>query len=264
MIHGYGEHGGRYEIFARRFVPLGYGVYACDLRGHGKSDGKRGHIDRFSDYLLDTAAFLDRVHRDVPASRTFLLGHRMGALVAALYAETPAAELPGLILSSPFLRLKMPVPAWKWLAALGLSRVAPALSMPSDIPLEWLTHDAAIVDATRRDSLNHREGTPRWFTETLRAQRIALAGAGSIRVPVALLAAGDDRIADIRHAERFFERLIVPKSTRRYEGYYHELFNETGREAVFQDIEDWLAERLTSTPGVSVLKEGGCADDRAI
>jgi len=149
-----------------------------------------------------------------------------------------------LILSSPFLRLKMPVPAWKWAASSVLSVIAPSLTLPSGLPLEWLSHDAAIVEKTRRDPLSHRDGTPRWFTETLKVQPTVAESAGTICSPVALLVAGDDKIADTTESERFFARLTAPKILRRYDGYYHEIFNEIGRETVFEDIEVWLGQKL--------------------
>ena len=97
------------------------------------------------------------------------------------------------------------------------------------------------MEETRRDPLSHQDATPRWFTETLKTQPLVVEAAGALRAPVALLIAGDDRIADIRESERFFERLSVPKTIRRYKGFYHELFNEIGREQVFRDLEAWLS-----------------------
>ena len=170
VVHGYGEHSGRYERLARRLVPLGYSVYACDLRGHGLSPGRRGHIERFSEYLLDTAGFLRLVRTQERDRPLILLGHSLGGLIAARYAQDPAVDLPGMVLSSPFLRLKLPVPAWKTVAASALSRFAPALPMPSGLPLKWISHDTDIVEETRRDPLSHRCTTPRWFTETVAAQ----------------------------------------------------------------------------------------------
>lgn len=164
----------------------------------------------------------------------------MGGLIAARLAEDPTVDLPGLVLSSPFLRLKMPVPIWKRAAARILSVAAPSVELPSGLPLEWISHDKAIVDATRLDPLSHRDSTPRWFTEISAAQPRTVEAAASIRAPVLLLYAGDDKIADASETERFYQRLVVPKSSHRYEGFYHEIFNEVGRERVFEDLYTWL------------------------
>jgi alpha-beta hydrolase superfamily lysophospholipase len=244
IVHGYDEHSGRYARFAQHFAPLGYAIYAFDLRGHGRSPGKRGFINEYSEYVQDTGIFLDLVRRLEPERRTILLGHSMGGLIAALYAEDASAELPGLVLSSPFLQLKMPVPLWRRAAVAVFSAVAPSLPMPNNIPVEKLTHDKTIVEETRRDPLNHHIATPRWFTETLRAQNRAIECAASIHTPVALLYAGDDYLADTEATARFVKCLTVDdKCVHRYDGYYHEIFNETGREAVYEDLHRWLAAR---------------------
>ena len=178
-----------------------------------------------------------------PRCQPFLVGHSLGGLIAVRYAEEASPDLPGIALSSPFLRLKMDVPVWKRAAASVLSMVAPSVELPSDIPIELISHDPAVLKRTLKDPLSHRVGTPRWFTETLAAQKRAMELAGSIRTPLALLYAGDDRIADAGTSEKFFDRLTVDKVAHRYAGYYHEIFNEVGRDAVFADLETWLVSR---------------------
>ena len=112
IIHGGGEHSGRYLNPVNYLVPRGYAVYAYDLPGHGKSPGKRGHVNRFTEFLDATDSFLQFVREHEQGKPVFLLGHSIGGLIAADYAlEHP--ELSGLILSSPFLRMKLKVPAWK-------------------------------------------------------------------------------------------------------------------------------------------------------
>ena len=111
VVHGYGEHGGRYRGLAEDMAARGYAVHVYDLRGHGRSAGRRGHLGRFGDYLDDTAVYLEAVRGEQPGRPLFLLGHSLGGLIAAAYAEDrPTEGLAGLILSSPFLRLGMPVP----------------------------------------------------------------------------------------------------------------------------------------------------------
>jgi len=244
IVHGYAEHSGRYERFACRFAPLGLALFACDLRGHGRSPGRRGHIHRFKDYLRDVEALVDCARRNAPATPLFLLGHSLGGLIAARYTEDFTPGLAGLILSSPFLQLRMPVPLWKRAAASVLTVLAPAMPMPSDIDLRLLTHDTAIVEETAHDPLSHQWATPRWFTETLGEQPIAIDQAPAIRPPVALLLAGDDRIADIGASEELAARTTAPVFARTYPGMFHELFNERDREIVFQDVEAWIEGRL--------------------
>jgi alpha-beta hydrolase superfamily lysophospholipase len=244
VVHGYGEHSGRYLNPVNYFVPQGYAFYAYDLRGHGKSPGQRGHISKFDEYLADTDAFLKFVRSQAPSRKVFLLGHSLGGLIVAAYAEDHSRELPGLIMSSAFLRIKMPVPGWKLLMGRVLSSLAPASSMANDLPAHLLSHDPAI-DVYDNDPLNHHVFTARWSTEVMAAQLRTLDRAGEIATPVLVLYAGDDQIADPEGSALFFERLkATDKASHRYDGYYHEIFNETGKEAVFKDLEAWLAGRV--------------------
>ena len=102
LVHGYGDHGGRHTWFGEDMAARGYAVYVYDLRGHGLSGGRRGHITRFSDYLNDTAVYLDAVRGDDPGLPLFLLGHSMGGLIAASFVEERPAGFAALVLSSPF------------------------------------------------------------------------------------------------------------------------------------------------------------------
>jgi lysophospholipase len=248
VVHGYGEHGGRYGFLVDAMVPRGYAVYSYDLRGHGRSPGRRGHIRRFADYLADTAAFLALIGQMRPGCPVVLLGHSMGGLIAAAFAEQAGAvtqEVAGLVLSSPFVGVRLPVPPLQIAAARVLSRVAPTLRMTNPLRNDQLSHDQAVVAAAAVDPLNHRVTTVRWAAEVLSAQRAVLSAAGRLRLPLLLLYADDDPIADPRVSEQLFEQAASADKTRVcYAGYYHEIFNEVGRAAVFDDLAAWLAPRV--------------------
>src|SRR5450830_623381 len=148
VVHGYGEHGGRYRGLAEDMAVRGYAVHVYDLRGHGRSGGRRGRLGRFTDYLDDTAVFLDAVRQEQPGRPLYLLGHSLGGLIAAAYVEDrPADGLAGLILSSPFLRLGMPVPPLKLSAARLLSLVTQPVIKDHNVDLDELLHDQAIISA---------------------------------------------------------------------------------------------------------------------
>ena len=241
VVHGYGEHGGRYGFLVDDVVPRGYAVFTFDLRGHGRSPGRRGHVDRFSDYLADARAFLKLVRHAYPDTPVFLLGHSMGGLIAAGLAEEGDAGLAGVVLSSPFLGMRLAVPALQVKAARLLSRVTPTLPMNNPLRADQLSHDAAVVAAAGADPLNHRRTTVRWGAEILKAQPAVIAAADRLRAALLLLYADDDPIAEPRAAEEFFERAAsADKEKRCYAGYYHEIFNEVGRAAVFDDLAAWL------------------------
>ena len=246
VVHGYGEHSGRYLNLVNYFVPRGFTLYAYDLRGHGKSPGPRGHILRFDEYLSDTDAFLKLVRQLNPGHKIFLLGHSLGGLIVSAYVENyPTSDLAGLIMSSAFLGFKMRVPPAK--AAVGrlLSSLAPALAMKNDLSAALLSHDPAVAAAYDTDPLNHHVGTARFLTEVTAAQARTLERAGEVKLPLLVMYAGDDQIADPECSRVFSERAAsADKTTHRYDGYYHEIFNETNKEVVFKDLESWLAGRV--------------------
>jgi alpha-beta hydrolase superfamily lysophospholipase len=245
VVHGYGEHSGRYLNLVNYFAPRGYALYAYDLRGHGQSAGQRGHILRFNEYLSDTDTFLKLVREREPNRQVFLLGHSLGGLIVSAYAEEHPGELPGLIMSSAFLQFKIKVPGWKAAVARVMSALNPTMTMPNDLPASWLSHDPAIVAAYDTDPLNHHVATARWFTEILAAQTRTLDRASELQIPVLALYAGDDLIGDPAGSALFFERAqLADKTQHRYDGYYHETFNEVEKETVFRDLEAWLAGRV--------------------
>jgi len=245
LVHGYGDHGGRHSWFGEDMAARGYGVYVYDLRGHGQSSGARGQIKRFDDYLDDTALFLDEVRRRQPGKPLVLLGHSLGGLICARFAEERPCDVRALILSSPFLALTVQPEPMKLLGAKVLSAVWPGRDVGNTVMAEDLSHDKAVVKAYVTDPLVHHVATARWAAETLAAQDAAMADAPRVTLPLLLLYGKDDEVADPAFAETFFagvgsaDKKLVP-----YDGFYHELFNEVGRELVFADVAAWLAERL--------------------
>ena len=255
VVHGYGEHGGRYGYLGDDMAARGHAVYVFDLRGHGHSAGRRGHILRFADYLADTRVYLDAVVEAHPGAPLYLLGHSLGGLIAAAYAETQPAGLGGLILSSPFLRLGTPPPASKVYGAKVLSLVAPAFNIGNTLQAADLSHEQDVVEAYVTDPLVHHVATSRWAAEVLAAQGAVRAGAPRISLPLLLLFSDADAVTDPQASRDLFAAAgSVDKTERCYAGYCHELFNETGRAAVFADLAAWLAEPTPAAGGSTATR----------
>ncbi len=246
LLHGFGDHSGRYPEVAAWLADRGLAVYALDQRGHGRSPGKRGHISRFAQFLSDVAA-LRRLAAAEDGGPQLLLGHSFGGFVVLRYLETGPEGLAGAIVSSPHLAAAMRAPVWKRGLARALGELLPALPVATGLDLAHLSTDPAVGQAVRSDPLFHRVMTPRAHREVTAAQAATLAEGERIRVPVLFLLAGDDRIASRPVAERFARGLAGDVTVRVYDGFYHELFNEPHRARVFRDVETWL-ERILAGP----------------
>jgi alpha-beta hydrolase superfamily lysophospholipase len=247
LLHGFGDHSGRYAEVAARLGGLGLGVYALDQRGHGRSPGKRGHVSRFAQFLSDVAALRRLVAGEEPGPQ-ILVGHSFGGTVVLRYLETGPEGVAGAVVSSPYLALAMRVPAWKRALARALVEILPGLPLPTGINLAHLSTDPAVGQAAASDPLYHRVMTPRAYREVLAAQAAVVAEGDHIRVPLLVLLAGDDRIVSRPAAEAFARALQGDVTVRVYDGFYHELFNEPQRARVYRDVEPWLERILHGAP----------------
>lgn len=248
FIHGFGEHCHRYDGTVARLCGRGYSCYRIDVRGHGQSEGARGHVFAFDEYLRDAAALRAEVARRVgPDVPRFLVGHSNGGLIALHSVARDPEGVRGLVMSSPFFGFQLEVPFVKVAAARLMSRVAPAVGIPTGLDPKTVSHDPEVVHAYANDPLNVTVASGRWFTETVRAHDDALARARDVRVPVLLEMAGDDRIASLPAARNVFERLGSDDRTWRvYPGLFHEIWFEIENEAPLADLEQWLADRTTT------------------
>jgi alpha-beta hydrolase superfamily lysophospholipase len=243
VLHGAGDHGGRYPALTTALVHAGFQVALVDLRGHGQSDGRRWYIDSFTDYLHDVDAFVAKLSQDGIAGETLLaVGHSQGGLLASLWAMRHARLLSGLVLSAPWFRLARPAPAAKVIAARVIGRFIPWLPVSSGLDAAQLTSDPEMQRWTDRDPLYGRKATPRWFSEVGKAQAEALRRAAELATPLLVLAPGADPIADASAARAFFDASSSQdKKLVMYDGFRHELFNELRREEPIREAVAWLS-----------------------
>ena len=246
VVHGLAEHAGRYARFGQDMAAAGYSTYALDLRGHGDSDGRRGHVRRFDHLLQDVDRFRREVQGLVPVDTpAFLVGHSLGGLVALRYLEEYSPDIRGAVLSAPWLATALPIPFWKVGLAQILTRIAPSLPMRANVPPDKLSHDALIVDAYRSDPLVHDRITPRMFTEISSAMGLVFQRADRITVPLLFLLPGGDSITDTERTRALARSIQQTDVTvRLFPDTYHELFNEVDRSLVLSELRAWLAARL--------------------
>ncbi len=245
IIPGYADHSGRYSHVADFLTGGGIEVYALDLRGHGNSDGARGHVSRFDHYHDDVDALLSVIAEKSQGKPLFILGHSMGGLVALSYAIRRSPDCKGIAVSSPFLGVAMKVPEIKVLLGRVMSVVYPSLALPSGLNPYDLSHDRAVGDAYSADPLVFKTATARWFTETMRAIAETKAGARNLKLPCLILQAGDDRLADPEASKPLFDSLGSSDRTYiEYPNFYHEIFNEDGKEKPMGDLINWIKARI--------------------
>jgi alpha-beta hydrolase superfamily lysophospholipase len=241
IAHGIGEHSGRYQDYVDYFTPRGYGFYASDLRGHGRSGGRRGHVDRFDDYVGDLRQLHDLARTAEPGAKVFLLGHSFGSLIALTYGLRFSDGLSGVIVSGTALRDALPYPNWIRALVRHMGRALPAIALPSGLKVEHISHDAAVVEAYRRDPLVHGVGTLRWASEAIAIREWLYSQAGEWKLPLLMLHGGEDKICLKEGARLFRDKAANAKvAYHEYEGMYHEVHHEIGKEAVFKDVETWL------------------------
>lgn len=245
VVHGLGEHSGRYQNVVDALEGLPLSIWAHDLRGFGRSTGQRGHVDSFWDYMEDLDRFLEHVRSQEGELPLFLLGHSFGGLISLHYAICRPGRLAGLVLSSPCLGLALQVPRWKHSAGMLLSRFLPRFSMPNGIDPALLSHDAEVVERYRRDPLVTDRVSARLYAEMLSAMERVSRRAVQLDAPCLLLLAGDDGLVSVPVAENVFVRLGTrDKEMHIYPGYFHELFNEEAKEEPLGRLRQWLEQHL--------------------
>ncbi len=240
LVHGFGEHSGRYLKLAESLGEAHWAVSAFDYRGHGQSGGRRAHVDSFDDYLRDVDAFLaENKRQGLP--KPILLGHSLGGLIVARYCERKIEDVAAVVLSSPFLRMAINLPRTKAMLGTLLSGLVPTLSVKTNLDPYVLSHDKSMVEEYTADPLVSNVASARWFTEVTKTQDKVLADAKKFQHPLLSLNAGEDFISSLAGTKKFFKAAASPqKIIKIYDGFYHEIFNEIDRARVIKDLGDWL------------------------
>lgn len=243
LVHGLAEHSGRYENLAGRLTAKGLSVWIMDHRGHGRSEGIRGDCRSFQEFIDDLHLLKQRAAEALPGLPLFLIGHSLGGLMALAYAVDHPKEIRGVAVSSPALKLTHETPAWKVALVTATAKVAPLTPFQNGVNPADLCRDPQVVEAYRKDPLIHSVLTARCALALQDALRNTLDLAGRLSIPCVIFQSGTDQVCDPQAAQEFARRAAAsgaPLSLRRYDGMYHELFNEPERGRVIEDLCQWL------------------------
>jgi len=240
IVHGFGEHSGRYRPLAHALAQDGLCVAAPDLWGHGRSGGRRGDLGDVTACVEQLQRLTETVFLPASGQASYaLFGHRFGALAAIQWAMSRPARLSRVVIQAPWLDLGFPVPAWKTSLGALMARWWPSCRLPTSLDARALSRDPSVVRAYLADPLVHRVISARTYRSILQSRDQALAHADTIRVPTLLLYGTDDRIISVDTARRWFERLTCEKRCVAFPGCYHELHHEPARDTVLRLVCDW-------------------------
>lgn len=249
IIHGVCEHSGRYMNLVDTLVPQGVAILSFDLRGHGRSPGRRVYIDNWQEYLDDVHSFVGVIRQGHPNLPLFLYGHSLGSVLAMDYLQDHSQDWQGAVLSAlPVSSVETVSPAIIALTRF-LSGFWPTFTMKAQLKTKDLARDATVVQAYENDPLVFRVMTVRWGTEYMANLRDACTVASTIHLPLLVINGKDDRLCEPAPAESCYDKIASQDKTfKLYPDRFHEVHNDFGWQEVVQDIGSWLDSHLTTAP----------------
>ncbi len=245
IVHGLGEHCGRYLNVVNHLVPKGYAVYGFDLPGHGKSDGEREFVRAFEEYTRTVTAVFDIVKAEQPGKPLFLLGHSMGGLIACRYLLDHSADFQGAVISAPGILIPDFVTKFTVFVGKLLSIIAPKVGL-IELDANAVSRDPEVVQAYVNDPLVfHGKTTARLSAESLQAMIKVNEDMEQITAPLIILHGREDKLANPKASQTLFDRASSSDKTLKiYDGLHHEVFNEPGHEQVLGEVTFWLDAHL--------------------
>lgn len=254
LVHGLGEQSGRYTHVAAALTAAGYALVACDLRGHGRSEGQRGHSPSWDTLMDDIAKLLQETTSRFPGRPVFLYGHSLGGTLVLSYIlrrtppkrdGVPEPQLAGATATGPILRSAFQPPAWKIKLGETLYNLWPTFSLSNELDPKGLSHDTKVVSDYVNDPLVHNRVSARLGMDMLRAGEWAIAHAGELSLPLLLMHGAGDPVCSPQASQEFAQRAPREACTfKLWDNLYHEIHNEPEQEQVFHTMIQWLNAHL--------------------
>ncbi len=245
LIHGLGEHSGRYDHWAGKFCAENMVFSAFDLRGHGLSEGKRGSINSLELIFKDIKLFLEKVESVFPGIPVVLYGHSLGGTLALNYIlESSDSKVEAAIITSPWLKLSKPLPGYLKLLTAILGSVLPSYTQASGLAVKYLCNDKTVIEKYQSDPLVHDRISAGLFKSATRGGEIAIDKAGNISLPVLIMHGTDDRIVSAEGSSAFRNNAGQNVTLRLWEDLFHELHNEPVKDEIFNFIISWLGKNV--------------------
>lgn len=245
LLHGHGEHVGRYAHVGEAFSKAGYVLVGYDERGHGKTGGPRGHTPSYDAMMDDVADFLALMEKRYPGLPRFLYGHSMGGNQVINFALRHKPALAGVIATGPWLKLAFDPPAIKVTLGRMMNSIYPAFTQASELETAALSRDLEIVRAYEKDLLVHDKMSARLFVGMYESGLWALDHAAEFPLPLLLMHGTGDRLTSSQASREFAEHGGRNITFVAWDGWYHEIHNEPEKDKVLKTMTAWMDERLT-------------------
>ena len=240
LIHGHGEHTGRYAHVGAMLAEKGYALLGFDLRGHGKSGGPRGHTPAYDTLLDDIAVFFKQIESKYPDLPRFLYGHSLGGNLVLNYALRRKPDLHGILATGPWLKLAFDPPAAKVTLGRLMNKIAPGFTQDSGLDTKALSRDTAVVTAYENDPLVHSRISARMFVSIFESGLWALEHADEFLLPLMLMHGTADRVTSSEASKEFAAKAGSKVTLKLWDGLFHEIHNEPEKAEVFKAMLDWL------------------------
>ena len=240
LVHGLGEHTGRYQHVAAAFCRTGYALVGFDLRGHGRSEGLRGHAPSYDDLMEDIQTALDQSASRFPGLPQFLYGNSMGGNLTLCFGLNRQPKIQGLIVTSPGLKTGEAVPGWKMMVGKLMYTLVPTFQMANGLDLNNLSRDSRVVKVYQDDPLVHGLISARLGLDMINNGAEILLNSKRLELPLLLMQGSADHIVSPEATAQFARNGNGLVTFKMWEGLYHELHNEPEQEEVLATMVSWL------------------------
>jgi acylglycerol lipase len=244
LIHGLGEHSSRYNGWSNRFTDEGYIIRSFDMRGHGRSEGIRGHSSDYRNLIMDLSDFVSRGKEEFPALPEFIYGHSLGGNLVLNYAIENLLSVRGLIITSPWLELTHKPSSFIFGILSVLGRLMPSMLVNNGLDIKHISRDENEIEKYKNDSLVHEKISLGLGLQIIESGLRAASGIHKVNVPLLVLHGSDDEITSCRTTRNFVRHAGEKTTYIEFEGGYHELHNDIDNRIVFRSIIDWLEKQL--------------------
>ena len=240
LVHGIGEHSGRYATWAEKFVSSDIAVFSFDLRCHGKSDGRRGDATNYGLFMKDIEQALQETEKLFPAIPVIIYGHSLGGNFVLNYLLRKQPAISGAIVTSPWLELAFKVPWFKITLGKFVQKIFPGLIQSNGLHIEDLTRTIAVFDTLRNDPLVHSKISVRLYFSAHNSGLWALENADKLSIPLLLMHGAKDNITSNKASAAFAEKAKSKTTFNLWKGCFHELHNEPERDEIASFILTWI------------------------